>query len=198
VRNTGKTPLTFEWLGADFFREGVPARTPDNEARSECREDGNPANVDVGVIKYGPATQFPGPSARFYTYQPKPTSATASVGNFDVRWTAELPTGPYEVNFRVQTAASPSDRVVDYSLTNSGRPVFVEWPAVLTAAVLKTAATQNAGLELRGQQLRLVATGTIRIQLRGVGPIDRRVGPLTVYAETGTRLYTDLFTGFGP
>lgn len=195
VRNKGKTPLSFDWKGADFGREGLAAGL---DERSNCRQDASPPNVNVGLIMYGPNIQFPGPkNARFYTYQPR-SSISATPGNFFVRWNAELEGGRYEVNFRFETGVFLSDRLLQYTITNNGRPVLVEWPIVLTGAVLKAAVAQNLGLELNNERLRLNAGGVIKVQIRSVVQVEPLVGPLTVYTEAGGLLYKDVFQGSVP
>ena len=197
VRNMSSKPLTFNWENADFFRRGTPpvSEAPKNEARSQCRKDGNPPNVLSGYIMYGPNTQFTGPDARFYNYQ-----RVADAGQdqdditFDVRWTAVLDDGLFNVQLLVSSKRL-DESAIEYSITNTGDNVALEWPDVLTESTITTVLAQNPGVELlAGQRLLVPSDRTLGVQVSGTTAIEAFVSPVTVATPDGLILYRDVFS----
>jgi hypothetical protein len=180
--------LSFDWLNANFFRRGV---SPGVEALSECREDRNPLNTNLGIIKYGPLTQIDGPNARFYQAQSTATGAATGSVTFPLIWKAILDSGePYSVNFKVQATFTQDQ--IEYVFSNVEAPVEVQWPQVLTPPVLSAA--QRLNQPVRDGRIVLAGPQPVRFSFGGVG-IRRQRAPLSVYIPNGPLLYRDVFTG---
>jgi hypothetical protein len=191
VKNEGKTPLTINWLTADFFRRGI---APSAEALSECREDRNPLNVKRGIIKYGPLTQYDGPDARFYQSQPTTASAQTHATDFSVVWKAILDSDkPYLVSFKAQ-ATLTAERGIEYAFSNFEDPIEIEWTQVLTQPVLLAAQQINQPSTVRNGRLILGRGQALRFSFSGTG-IRSQAAPLSVYIPSGPLLYRDVFTG---
>jgi len=190
VRNVGPNPLTFDWENADFFRRGVPSA---QEAKSECRADGNPPNVVHGLIKYGPNTQFSGPDAKFYHYQ-QGSSVAANSRKFSVKWTAILENGnKYVIDFSV--SATAAERNLTYIFTNVGNPIEITWPTILSMNALQALRTQNPVQYFRNNRMALPRDGTAKFQFTGNGPISLVTAPLSVFTEDNVLVYRDQFAG---
>lgn len=192
IRNKGAQPLTVEWSKPGYFRRGIP---PNTDAAGQCLQDGNSPNEDIDRILYGPNSQFPGPTARFY--KPSPSAQNVALP-IDIAFDSVLG-DTRKVSIRVALASTlMSQTSVSYKFRNAGSPVRIKWKAIQGPEFDKAAIRQLSAAKYSNERgLALASRETTEVSVAAAGIPPRRVLHLIeIWTVDGILIYRDLAPAF--